>query len=136
MIDQRWGQMYIPTKHACIVIKREEEKAGVTKQFFAWRTYSVCLTERAVCHQTLIRWKRIKRILDSHTIRNYFYMSKQHTGVVVIGNDGQLSVHGQRVRTQPESFWSYYSTYVGIIYKLFCRIFIVLLCCIILLVFF
>jgi len=53
-------------------------------------------------------------------------MSKQQTGAVIVTDD-QLSVHGQRARTRSESFWTYYSTTVGILYKVFCSIFIVII---------
>lgn len=52
-------------------------------------------------------------------------MNKQQMGVVTVNND-QLSVHGQRVRNQPQPFWLYYSENVGIAYKISCRIFIIL----------
>ncbi len=60
-------------------------------------------------------------MIDGHTSRTHFYVSMQQPGIVcavnVLPND-TLEVQGQRVRTQPDSFWSYYPGDVGI----FCKV--------------
>ena len=60
-------------------------------------------------------------MIDGHTSRTHFYVSMQQPGIVcalsVLPND-TLEVQGQRVRAQPDSFWSYYPGDVGI----FCKV--------------
>ena len=65
-------------------------------------------------------------MIDGHTSRTHFYVSMQQPGLVcavnVLPND-TLEVQGQRVRTQPDSFWSYYPGDVGILCKV-CVVFL------------
>ncbi len=59
-------------------------------------------------------------MIDGHTTRTHFYVSMQQTGIVcavnVLPND-TLEVQGQRLRSQPDTFWSYYPGDVGILCK-------------------
>ena len=59
-------------------------------------------------------------MIDGHTSRTHFYVSMQQSGLICavnpLSNDA-LEVQGQRVRTQPDSFWSYYPGDVGILCK-------------------
>jgi hypothetical protein len=43
---------------------------------------------------------------------------------VLVGSDGKLSVHGQRVQTQPQSFWLYYSGDVSRVHTVFYSLFL------------
>lgn len=59
-------------------------------------------------------------MIDGHTNRTHFYVSMQQQGLVCAVNvlpHETLEVQGQRVRTQPDSFWSYYPGDVGILCK-------------------
>jgi hypothetical protein len=68
-------------------------------------------------------------MIDGHTSRTHFYVSMQQPGIVcavnVLPNDS-LEVQGQRVRPQPDSFWSYYPGEVGVFCKVYmCAAFII-----------
>lgn len=70
-------------------------------------------------------------MIDGHTSRTHFYVSMQQPGLIcavnVLPNDA-LEVQGQRVRAQPDSFWSYYPGDVGILCKVrLCNIYIYIL---------
>jgi hypothetical protein len=59
-------------------------------------------------------------MLDAHTSRTHSYVSMQQPGIICAVNmlpNDSLEVQGQRVRAQPDSFWSYYPGEVGIFYK-------------------
>lgn len=59
-------------------------------------------------------------MIDGHTNRTHFYVSMQQQGLVCAVNvlpNETLEVQGQRVRAQPDSFWSYYPGDVGILCK-------------------
>lgn len=59
-------------------------------------------------------------MIDGHTSRTHFYVSMQQSGLVCAVNalpNETLEVQGQRVRAQPDSFWSYYPGDVGILCK-------------------
>jgi len=62
-------------------------------------------------------------------------MNKQQTRVVIV-NDDEISVHGQRIQIQPVSFWSYYARNVGIVNKVYYRFLLFLFCMTLLLFFF
>ena len=53
-------------------------------------------------------------------------MSKQQTGFIV--NDDNFQFTDNVSEFNLILFWLYYSVNVGIIYKVFCRIFIVIIC--------
>ena len=58
-------------------------------------------------------------MFDRHTIRKYFHMNKQRT-VVVLADEDELSIQGQRLSSQPPSFWLYYSSNVGVVDTVYC----------------
>ena len=95
--SRRWILIWL-TRKSNVSMEKKKKK----EKCFAWSIFaSVYLTA----------WVELFDRSEMNPIRKCFEVNK-HQIAAVFGREEELSVQGQRLRNQPESFWLYYSHYV------------------------